>query len=283
MFKKILIVAVASLLTLQYAQECSAQNETLARMWEQYSRQTASSPKAVPSSKEDAIRKQWEHYIQKALVAESELRPGRTIGTDAAIAGFMEKSDWRYRATSYELYFSSSRELARSIYSLALVSGDIDKSMALERFEKGVRGFHYTMDQLCKWIDAVLHGDLPTQTNEERQFILWLVEDRVVKVVNGKSAPAGIIHHVLGASPGKKRSFVTTLTHERLHVLWDEDPAFADNARKKWDTLTDAEKIDIRKTLTAYAQSNEAQLMEEWTIYQAENMPEAERKQLVGL
>jgi hypothetical protein len=276
-------MAVAGLLVLPCAQECSAQDATLARVWEQYARQTIPPSKAIPLSKEDAIRKQWEYYIQKALVAETELRPGRTIGNDTAIAGFMEKSGWRHRATSYELYFSSSRELARSIHGLALASGDIDKTMPLERFEKGVRGFHYTMDQLCRWIDAVLCGDLPTQTSEERRFILWLVEDRVVKVINGKAVPAGTIHHVLGASPGKKRSFAATLMHERLHVLWDEDPAFADNAKKKWAALTDAEKADIRKTLAAYAQSNEAQLMEEWTIYQAENMPETKRKQLIGL
>ena len=287
MYKKILLIAITSFFFLQGLQECRAQDEALARIWMQYATQVAPSPSPSPSlsplSKEDVIRKTWEKYMAKAIVTAPYSYPGRSIGEDASIAGFMEKSAWRYRGTSYELYFASSRLLARSVYGLAIHSGDVDKTMPLERFEKGVRGFHYTIRQLCGWIDAVLRGDMATHTSEERQLILWLVEDRAVRIVNGQAVSTETIHHILGSSPGKKRSFELTLMHERLHVLWDEDPAFAETARKKWAALTDAEKGEVRKTLAAYAQSNEPQLMEEWAIYQAENMPEAERKRLIGL
>lgn len=209
--------------------------------------------------------------------------PGKTVGDDVALSSFMKLSDWRYRTVSYELYFAFSRELARSVYGLAIQNGDVDPTMPLERFEKGVRGFHYTIRQVCLWIDAVLAGDIALQTGEEQQLLLWLLKDGVVDLRDGKAIPAGRIHHVLGAAPGGKRTFETTLRHERLHVLWDEDPVFADTFRKKWQALSESEKQAARKRLAAYAQGNETQLIEEWAVFLAEDMPERERKSLVGL
>lgn len=260
-----------------HVQECSAQTILLERAWDKF----AGRPSPTPS--QSAIQKTWERYVRKIPVPGAAVYPGRTIGEEAAIAGFMGNSAWRYRTTSYELYFSSSKELARSVYGIAVHSGDVDKSMELTRFEKGVRGFHYSTLQVCGWVDAVLGGTLPVQTDEEHRLLLWLLKDGVVNISNGKAVPAGSIHHVLGAAPGKKRNFEITLRHERFHVLWDEDPNFADAARKEWAALTETEKREIRKTLSAYAQSNEAQLMEEWAIFNAENMPDAQRKPLVGL
>ena len=262
---------------MQSTQESHAQNDMLELIWERYAKQAAS------ASREDAIRKMWEKYITKAVGTKNVVYPGRSVGEDASIAGFVEKSGWRYRMTSYEIYFASPNVLARSVYGLAIHSGDVDKTMPLDRFEKGVRGFHYSMEQLCGWIDAVRCGVLPTHTDEECQLIQWLEEDHAIAFVDGRTVPDEGIHHILGAAPGKKRSFEDSLRHERLHVLWDESPSFADTGRKKWTALTDEEKTAVRKTLAAYAQGNEAQLMEEWTIYQAENMPEAERRQLIGL
>lgn len=257
-------------------QECSAQTR-VERAWEQFAKQTPLPPQR------NVIQETWERYVRKIPVPASAKYPGRTVGEEASLAGFMERSIWRHRATSYELYFASSRELARSVYGLAIQSGDVDSSMALERFEKGVRGFHYSAPQVCEWVNAVLGGLSPIQTDEERQILLWLLKDGVVDIVNGKAQPAGGINHVLGAAPGKNRKFETTLRHERFHVLWDEDPELADTAKKEWAALTEAEKKEIRKTLAAYAQNNEAQLMEEWAIFKAENMPDAQRKPLVGL
>ena len=277
MYTKRLLIAVVSCLLLQSAQESHAKDAMLGLIWERYAEQAAT------ASREEVIKKAWELYIAKAVGVKTEILPGRTIGEDPAIDGFLSKSGWQYRASSYELYFASSRILARSVYGLAIYSGDVDKTMPLERFEKGVRGFHYSMKQLCGWIDTVRCGVMPLHTDEERQLMQWLEEDRAIRVINGRTVADADIHHILGAAPGKKRSFDATLRHERLHVLWDEAPGFADSAREKWAAMTDGEKAEIRKTLAAYAQSNEPQLMEEWAIYQAENMPEAERRALIGL
>lgn len=181
------------------------------------------------------------------------------------------------------MYFANSPALARSVYGLAIHSGDVAASMPLERFEKGVRGFHYGIGQVCAWLNALLTGSMQFHTDEERRVVFWLLQDGAVDIVDARAVPSGRIRHVLGAAPGKKRNFEDTLCHERLHVLWDEDSAFANEYRTRWNSLGFTEKQSVRERLAAYAQGNEAQLIEEWAVYQAENMPKEERKVLVGL
>lgn len=256
---------------------CLARDDGLAKAWEQFSREIS------PSRGKDSLHGIWEWYVQKKGLPARQTPPGRCIGADPALAGFMRQSGWQYRATSYELYFSSPDVLARSVYGLALHSGDVDRSMPLERFVQGVRGFHYNQEQICAWLNAVLAEQTPVHTDEERRLIFWLMQDGVVTIQNGTAAPGGVIHHVLGAAPGKKRSFDATLVHERLHVLWDEDPSFARQSRTRWAGLTETERQAARRQLAAYAQSNEAQLIEEWAVKQAELLPGEQRKKLVGL
>lgn len=256
---------------------CRAQAGGLPSLWEVYAE------KAAPAPQGGALRKAWELYVKRASPPLPVPRPGGVVGGDIELSAFMRRSDWSLRASGYELYFASSVELARSVYGLAVQSGDVDPAMSPERFEKGVLGFHYSIAQVCLWIDAVLAGGTALRTGEERQLLLRLLKDGVVDMRGGKAVPGGRIHHVLGAAPGKKRSFEATLRHERLHVLWDENPSFAAAFREKWRALGEEEKQAARKKLAAYAQDNEAQLMEEWAVFQAENMPEAERKSLVGL
>jgi hypothetical protein len=215
-------------------------------------------------------------------IAVQKGNPGRSVGENAAPATFMRESAWKYRARTYELYFASSPVLARSVYGLSIQSGDVDKTMPLNRFEKGVRGFHYSVAQVCAWIDAVLADIRAVHTDEERLLMRWLLNDGIVKIVDGKAMPGGTVNHILGAASGKKRSFETNLRHERLHVLWDEDAAFSSEYRQKWNAMSAGEKQEVRKNLSTYSQSNEAQLMEEWAIYQVENLPEQERKKLMG-
>jgi hypothetical protein len=226
----------------------------------------------------------WERYAEKiSLFAAQREGPGKFVGKDAALAASMRESSWKYRAVTYELYFASPAVLARSVYGLAIQSGDVDKAMPLDRFEKGVRGFHYSVAQVCVWFDAVFADDRAIHTDEERRLMRWLLDDGVVRVVDGKVVPGGTVNHILGAAPGRKRSFESTLRHERLHVLWDEDTVFSGEYRQKWDAMSASEKQEVWKKLSAYSQDNEAQLMEEWAIYQAENLPEGKVKNLVGL
>lgn len=256
---------------------CHAQTDSLPPIWNNYAK------KAAPSGKTERLHNAWELYVKRLPLPGLAPYPGRTVGDDGALSAFMKRSAWRYRAASYEMYFASSPVLARSIYGLAIQSGDVDRTMPLERFEKGVRGFHYSATQVCAWINAVLAEQTPIYTAEERRLILWLLKDGVVNILEGVAVPGASLHHVLGAAPGKKRTFEAALRHERLHVLWDEDPGFAAASRAQWAALSEPEKQAARKRLAAYAQSNEAQLIEEWAAAQAESMPENQRKNLVGL
>jgi hypothetical protein len=262
----------------------SAENSDVSRLWERYFRLYEQQEDEIPQSPSSEVQRAWEHYVGKVLSpAVREDGPGRCVGEDARLAVFMRKSAWKYRVGTYELYFASSPVLARSVYGLAMKSGDVDEAMPLDRFEKGVRGFHYSVAQVCAWIDTVLADDRAVHTDEERRLMRWLLNDGVIRIVDGKAVPGGTVKHVLGAAPGKKRGFEINLRHERLHVFWDEDAAFSGQYRRKWEAMSAGEKQAIRKSLSAYSQSNEAQLMEEWAIFQAENLPEEERKKLVGL
>jgi hypothetical protein len=263
-----------------------AEDSDVPRLWERYSRLYVRQREGNegPQNPSSGIQRLWERYAGKAsFFAVREDVPGRCVGEDVALAVFMRNSAWKYRTRTYELYFSSSPALARSVYGLAIQSGDVDKAMRLDRFEKGVQGFHYSIAQVCAWIDTVLANDCAVHTDEERRLMRWLLDDGVVRIVDGKAVPGGTVDHVLGAAPGRKRSFEINLRHERLHVLWDEDVIFTGEYGQKWEAMSASEKREVRKSLPAYSQGNEAQLMEEWAIFQAENLPDNERKELVGL
>jgi hypothetical protein len=263
-----------------------AEDLDLSWLWERYFRlYDRQNGKSHPQRPSFDIQRLWDRYAEKiSFFTVQGNGPGRRVGEDAAFAVFMRESAWKYRAVTYELYFASSAVLARSVYGLAIQSGDVDKTMPLDRFEKGVRGFHYSVAQVCAWIDAVFADDRAVHTDEERRLIRWLLDDGVVKIVDGKEAvPGGTVSHILGAAPGRKRSFEINLRHERLHVFWDEDAVFSSEYRQKWDAMSAGEKQKVQKSLSAYSQSNEAQLMEEWAISQAENLPEKELKKMMEL
>lgn len=279
----ILCALAACFAAASFGQACAAQgegqNNALEKSWGKFY------GKIFPFSQNDNLRKIWEGYAGKTAQPQPRIEkyPGRLVGSDPTLAAFWNDSGWKYRASSYELYFASSASLARSVYGLAIQSGDVDATMPLERFEKGVRGFHYSAQQVCGWINAVFAERMPVYTDEEHRLIFWLLKDGVVHVVDGRAIPGTSIRHVLGAAPGTKRGFEPTLIHERLHVLWDEDPSFATEFKAKWDGLSTEEKQAARQGLAAYSQSNEAQLIEEWAVKQAESMPPEQRRTLVGL
>jgi hypothetical protein len=272
--------SVASFLRMAYAE-----NSSLPRLWEHYFRlYDRRDSESHPQSPSSGIQRLWERYAERiSFLAVQEDTPGRRVGEDATFSVFVRESAWKYRAVTYELYFASSTVLARSVYGLAIQSGDVDKVMPLDRFEKGVRGFHYSVAQVCAWIDVVFTDDRAVHTDEERQLIRWLLDDGVVRIIEGKAVPGKTVNHILGAAPGKKRGFETILRHERLHVLWDEDAAFSGEYRRKWNAMSTGEKQKVQKSLSAYSKNNEAQLMEEWAISQAENLPEKELKKMMEL
>lgn len=242
----------------------------------------------------------WERYLEKskgdagsasegarpappASGSASNVMPGRHLGSAPELAAFAKDSIWQYRPVTYELYFDSGEPLARAIFGLARLSGDIRYNMPLVRFEKGAQGFHYSIDQVIHWANGLLADSKLAQTKEELELLELLLKDGVIVRQGNKAAPGGKIKHVLGAAPGKKRDFWLNLRHERLHILWDEDPNFAESFRQAWAKLTPQEKEAVYDKLKGYSRENEPQLIEEWAIYQAEELPEKERRKLIGI
>ncbi|MDR2161118.1 MAG: hypothetical protein LBO77_03120 [Desulfovibrio sp.] len=209
--------------------------------------------------------------------------PGRCLGDSAETRAAAALSPWAWRQYGYELYFASAAELARSIYGLALATGDVGAQMTLERFERGAQGFHYGVLQLCPWAENLLTGKTVPFTMEERRLLDWLLLDGVLAGRWGKVVPGGEIRHVLGAARGKKRSLDANLAHERLHVLWDEDKSFREAGLSRWQALSEEDKQAIRASLPGYSRENEDQFVEEWTVREAEKLPAERRKRLIGL
>lgn len=186
----------------------------------------------------------------------------KSLGTNESDFNY----DWKYRKQSYEMHFENSTKLASAIYSLALYSKDITKEIPYEKFVKNVQGFHYSVSQICDWLNHN-SGQL---SSDECWLIGCLIYDGVVSIKNGVFTPNSKIKHVLGAAPGKKRTFALNLRHERLHVFYDQDKNFKTKYVNKWKSLTEEQKDNEKKKLKNYNSSNEAQLIEEWAIYIAE-------------
>ena len=196
--------------------------------------------------------------------------PGRIFWakTEASCRSFA--APWRYREHTYELYYDDSRSLARVSYALALHARDIDLSLPVEKYLGGLLGFHYSVDQICAWLNDVIAGQSPDPALDEAVLAGLLLNDRVIAFHKGRFTPTGRVRHILAASAGKKRPFASTLLHERLHVFWDEDAAFRERMIREWQALPEERKTAEKRALSRYAGDNEAQLLEEWAIHQAE-------------
>jgi hypothetical protein len=177
---------------------------------------------------------------------------------------------WRFRENTYELHFDDSRSLARASYALALHARDIDLSLPVESYLRGLLGFHYSVVQVCAWLNDVIAGQSPDPALDEAALAGLLLQDRVIAFSQGRFAPTGRVAHILAASAGKKRTFAATLLHERLHVFWDDDVAFRKRMQAEWRALPEERRAAEKKALSRYAGDNEAQLLEEWAVKQAE-------------
>lgn len=211
----------------------------------------------------------WNNYLNLAQkqseYSNSALYPGRLL-TDSDTE-FL--SDWKYRKVTYEIHYDDKRTLGRAVYDLALHSGDIPLDTSLSRVESGVEGFHYDINQICLWINDVLTQKRNGITAESCQFIVFLLQDKIIFVENNTVKPNKDINHVLAVAKGKKRSLQQNLLHERLHVYWDEDEVFKKTAQKKWNALSLQEKESANQKLKHYADNAELRL-EEWAVREAE-------------
>lgn len=196
--------------------------------------------------------------------------PGRLLGGATDHEGLYSfKASWKYRSDTYELVFARGEDLARCIYSLAIHAGDISADTKPERFYRGVSGFHYSIDQVVSWLNHTAAADLSA---DEQKFIQMLYDDKVISLSGGRYQAANI-GHILGSAPGLKRSYEQNITHERLHVLWDCDAGMKAKFTNQFKALSAEEQAAVRQSLKQYNQSNEAQLIEEWAIAQAEQNP----------
>lgn len=209
----------------------------------------------------------WDNYLalaQNMPPTSFSHYPGRLLRNVQAGATAFAYA-WKFRKQTYELHFDSRQTLGRTVYDLALHSGDIPLSVSRERVEAGVEGFHYGIHQICAWLNDVFEGKRETPVRETLLFIGYLLQDQAVVLKDGSFEPGKEIKHVLAAAEGRKHSMEDNLNHERLHVFWDEDPEFQKKARKAWNALSPSERKTEQDKLKQYADNEELRL-EEWAV-----------------
>ncbi|MEW6266035.1 MAG: hypothetical protein AB1641_23425 [Thermodesulfobacteriota bacterium] len=199
--------------------------------------------------------------------------PGWILGEWEKRPDDLFREPWPYRAMTYELLFPTKKDIARTIYGLALFTRDLDPSVTLERFERGAGGFHYSLDQIVGWANAIEEKKQAFFTREEEAFLNKLVEDKVILKVQGRYVSLRQVSHVLGAAPMQNKSLVLNLDHERLHVFWDEDRSFQDSYIRRWRALSEADKEAVYSQLKGYNKENEMLIIEEWAVRQNEQKP----------
>jgi hypothetical protein len=225
---------------------------------------------------QELLKSIWEKFLppeQKVKTEQTKLQIDPLvlfIGSEDKLRPMLPDKLWPWRDVSFEFYFYTRTELARSVFGLAQISGDVSKEMKLDRFEKGVQGFHYDVDQICVWLNSILNETVSYNTDEEARLIGWLLSSGVINIISGKAVPGKLIHHILGAAPGKKRSLAEALLHERLHVRWDEDLDFKTTFMAKWNKMTKDEKEKVYNSLSSYSRDNELQIIEEWAVKSSE-------------
>lgn len=214
----------------------------------------------------------WAKYAPRdEAVVEQASFPGRVLGKPDQNRETVFRYNWRYRAVTYELHYDEPTALARTVYGLALHSGDIDDTLAPERFIGGVLGYHYSTDQVCAWLNDILDRKSSGPAFDENILVGMLLQDGVIGIKDGRYRTAGKVTHILAAAPGKKRQFDANLRHERLHIFWDEDKAFRDKEQEDWKNLSESARAEALKKLARYASGNQKQLIEEWAIARAES------------
>lgn len=205
----------------------------------------------------------------KAAQVPEPASPGEIHGEPQGKGESAFSYQWRYRPQTYEMHFQHPEDLSRRIYALALAAGDISPTLPREKFYKSVNGFHYSAIQIADWLNQTRTSDMAL-TREENEFVGELLKAGIIVIGKDGYLPGNDIKHVLGAAPGKERTFAQNLLHERLHVFWDETPSMRDEAVEAWRKQTESEKSAALQRLKNYNLKNENQLIEEWTILEDE-------------
>jgi hypothetical protein len=215
----------------------------------------------------------WTKYASKVrppTLMGSKETPGRIIGAIQANELDVFIAPWKFRKITYELHYANQMELASAVFSLAVHAGDVEPSISSQRFYAGVQGFHYSTEQICTWMNDVFAGRFRSPESSEIILIGYLIQDNVIVVRDGMFVPSDTATHVLAAAPGKKRTFLKNLLHERAHVVWDEDQTFRLQAEALWNKMTPEETEQVRASLKQYAQ-RPSLLIKEWAVRELEN------------
>ncbi len=220
----------------------------------------------------------WDHYLhiydsKKADDFATENINFHVIGEFENYPYDLEHQSWPYKKISYEIIAASKTDLSRLIYGLALYVKDIDVAISLKHFENGVLGFHYSIDQILNWANDIQNGKINFKSPGEIVFLNLLVQDKLIHLHKGMWKSATSVKHVIGASESKNRSLLLNLTHERIHIFWDEDIEFKKDIEKKWLSLNSDEQDLVLKSLKMYNKENIHQIIEEWGVRSHENRP----------
>jgi hypothetical protein len=210
---------------------------------------------------DNSIEDLWHKYINKEAYETNNL-DFIVIGDINNEINDLINYDWKYKNLTYQLYYDNQLELANDIYYLAIFVNDITQDVSLARFQKGVQGFHYGINQICDWLNSL--------ESRNNNLYSYLLKGNVIKDENGKIVPTGKFNHILGVAYNKKREMMSIVKHEIIHILWDENKAIRDYYILKWNKSSEQDKENIINSLKGYSKENTDQIIEEWAVREIE-------------
>lgn len=230
----------------------------LSKLFDKYS-ELIELPKSSRPTQSDAM-----------FVIDAAGLPGVILGKEQGKGESAFDNFWPYRKITFEMHIQDQRMLSGMLYSLAVHAKDISPNTPRDKFYKGVSGFHYSVEQICDWLNDPNKVALNA---EERGFVQQLLKHKVIVQEDTQYVPGSQLKHVLGASASKKRSFERNLRHERLHIYYDEDAAFRKACVDQFMALDQEQQKEILKGYSNYNQENLPQLIEEWSVGSHDQQP----------
>ena len=221
----------------------------------------------IIDEKEDIIENLWNKYLHQAQTNNKQktAKIYRVIGEENDEINKLIAYEWQYENITYQLFYDNQASLGDDIYYLAIFTKDITNEMTIERFRKGVQGYHYGIDQVCEWANSYKINE-----NIENQLIKRLIEDNILISKEETYESTGKVKHILGVAYTGKRPMKSILQHEIIHILWDEDPSIQIKYTEIWNKMSDEEKNQVVNNLKGYSREKESQLIEEWAVKEIE-------------
>lgn len=159
------------------------------------------------------------------------------------------------------VFFQDQELLGSYIYELAIDANDINKSVDLSNFKRGVNGCHYSAIQVASWANSnIINGAIT------HPLIMFLIDSGFLQRESHWIWPTKNFKHLVLVTDTRRRGVQENIIHEFFHVRYDLDFNFRKQIMTAWQILENDEKNKFLHERKSYNVSLMDQMIEEWGI-----------------